>query len=164
MEESSRAVATGERIPRLIRRALLTVVLLMIIAIVWLFIEQTSNKVTVTNDSGVPYTLRFTLRPERDLSTPQPIERVLLADQIIFSQTKFYWTFRKSEGGLFRLVAVTDRGEYRFLSDNVSPWGNRVLATFGDNGLQNIVCEISPFRKWFEANRSRIPLPGNWLE
>lgn len=171
MEEMPVAIAAPSNLLRMLRKFVATTCVLALIVLIFLFISETKNEITVANRTSSPVGFELEwVNQFRTVDNELPDYDPVFGVQTIPPHSSLARTFRLPERKSLVLadIRITRRGpvtRYRRLPK----WGNRISVVV--DGSRTSKCEVTALRHWFDKNRTWledyrkwIPLTNGWWQ
>lgn len=156
---------------RLMWRLILAFMVALVVCGVFFVLSQTTNKLTLVNDSAEPRTVEQvkvgTYLNSTDREPGKWLSPALLVkDHVMPPQTRLTLTFSRRPH--CHVIVVTDgtsiESGMRTVTTTGPSWGNRWTIGWDANMASTAKGESSTLRKWFDSTGSWLPLPTSWRE
>ena len=149
---------------------------LLVLALCFVILEQTTNDVILVNETALPVTVEEVFIGDKianEKMEPYGFEYVhtvdsdVLRDYILEPNERTRRRFSVSRWRLFRVAFVTPEGKSTWCETNARAWGNRMSIEFTESTHREggvLKSKASLLRNWFEQAQDSIPFISRWLD
>jgi hypothetical protein len=149
---------------RYVRGLLVSIAVLVIGTIVFVFSTETRNELILINRTASPVTIEEIAVETReimnDAAKVEANSIVLLKDHVIAPQTTFRLPLRGYRKSILTVASEKWRSR-RLVNES---WGMRFSISIDETQGIAATSTNSALRQWFDANRRWIPVPTGWFE